>query len=1159
MLLAITVVISELPMYNALAAEQSEYVVTEAEIEADDAPTAEETDQVQSTMSEDIPAAEETVPPQAPETELESIAEETDQVQSTMSEDISVAEETVPPQTIESEMVTTNEKQRNSYSQVSDYGELELSEDGKMAGSNGILYDDVVYLSAKTVLAMDEETQKVYYNICDEIASCKESGFEIQDAVIAIDGEGTIHYSSSVPMIVLDKIQADMAKGISEKLDLSTEIKETNEPESKQPETKESEIEKLKIEESEIEESEIEESGIEESKIKESETEESEEESTEIKESQTEEESAETEESETEESESAIEKSEESESESLSEEHSSMEETLPEESEIEESQLEESSIEESEIEESSIEETTMESEAQEETTIEEASELETLSEEESVIEETKMLLTDEALETDGDALTLTEENMDCIPDLEEETFDAVESIKVKNIIDLGYGVSDNTAQISSILPTEGYFYNQLTAAQKKYYNAAKARFLSGNNSFSYTGPYLNFNWEPVCHAVSALVMTYPDKMDWMAKPGNIHMKYTYRRGSSTANMVFTLDKSKYYSGTLNSKAKTQIQTLANAAQQYAVEQYPQAPVYGIITYFDDWICANNFYNYTGTETITDKTPDKTRKIYYYCHSAYGILLNGYGVCESYAKAMSRLLDAIGIPNTYVVGVAGGGHAWNYVQMPDGNWYMVDSTWNDNGLSTKEYLLVPDDGRHIPTGTGWTNEKTKFKFPTLAAVRYEPNLETIAFTKQSIDLKPKETIDLMLNDGDFVKNAPKTWTSSNSKVAKVSSKGKLTAVAPGTATITLAAAGMTTTCEVSVDQVKSLVSANTNKTSDTISFGMINGQKADAKTVVLNVNMGNSPHTAEWMRNNQALEAPKITYTNKKVNVAQASVEEIRGNQMILHIQPMTVGTTTVKVAFAGKTASIKVAVGNAISPDWFEIAKFENNATPYTGKAIRPRVTKTTKEKITYKVTYLNNKNAGTAAVKITGTGKYGGEIVYPFEITPIDISNADFSKALKAKVYNGGVCAPATTVKLGKKTLKANTDYTILYDGEELEVVPAKSSYTISIKGKGNYTGIVSKTQNYTVNKNTIAKVTAACSSVKYTGAKLNPVTVKIGKNVLPKTDYQIIYHQGSKNGAVVPYPLAKGKYTAVITVTGDNVISTAKKTEIVKSFTVK
>lgn len=646
MLLAITVVISELPMYNALAAEQSEYVVTEAEMEADDAPAVEETDQVQSTISEDIPVVEETVPPQAPETELESIAEETDQVQSTMSEGIPVAEETVPPRTIESEIFTTDEKQRNSYSQASDYGELELSEDGKMAGSNGILYDDVVYLSAKTVLAMDEETQKVYYNICDEIASCKESGFEIQDAVIAVDGEGTIHYSSSVPMIVLDKIQADMAKGISEKLDLSTEIKETNEPESKQPETKESEIEKLKIEESTVKESEIEES-----KIKESETEESEEESTEIKESQTEEEGAETEDSESE-----IEKSEESESESLSEEHSSTEETLPEESEIEESeieesQLEESSIEESEIEESSIEETTTDeeaSEAQEETTIEEASELETLSEEESVIEETKMLLTEEALEIDGLDLLLTEENMDCIPDLEEETFDAVESIKVKNIIDLGYGVSGNTAQISSILPTEGYFYNQLTVAQRKYYDAAKARFLSGNNSFSYVGPYQNFNWEPVCHAVSALVMTYPDKMDWMAKPGNIHMKYTYRRGSSTANMVFTLDKSKYYSGTLNSKAKTQIQTLANAAQQYAVEQYPQAPVYGIITYFDDWICANNYYNYTGTETITNKTPDKTRKIYYYCHSAYGILLNGYGVCESYAKAMSRLLDAIGI-------------------------------------------------------------------------------------------------------------------------------------------------------------------------------------------------------------------------------------------------------------------------------------------------------------------------------------------------------------------------------------------------------------------------------------------------------------------------------------------------------------------------------
>ena len=51
--------------------------------------------------------------------------------------------------------------------------------------------------------------------------------------------------------------------------------------------------------------------------------------------------------------------------------------------------------------------------------------------------------------------------------------------------------------------------------------------------------------------------------------------------------------------------------------------------------------------------------------YFYCHSCYGILLKGYGVCQSYALAMTRLLDAAGIRNMYVVGTGnGGGHAWN---------------------------------------------------------------------------------------------------------------------------------------------------------------------------------------------------------------------------------------------------------------------------------------------------------------------------------------------------------------------------------------------------------------------------------------------------------------------------------------------------------------
>ena len=81
---------------------------------------------------------------------------------------------------------------------------------------------------------------------------------------------------------------------------------------------------------------------------------------------------------------------------------------------------------------------------------------------------------------------------------------------------------------------------------------------------------------------------------------------------------------------------------------------------------------------------------------------------GYGVCESYALTMNWLLEKAGIRSMYAVGdVTGGGHAWNYVQMSDGKWYLQDSTWNDDGsTSNRDYLLVntkKDGSGRTPTG------------------------------------------------------------------------------------------------------------------------------------------------------------------------------------------------------------------------------------------------------------------------------------------------------------------------------------------------------------------------------------------------------------------------------------------------------------------------
>lgn len=86
------------------------------------------------------------------------------------------------------------------------------------------------------------------------------------------------------------------------------------------------------------------------------------------------------------------------------------------------------------------------------------------------------------------------------------------------------------------------------------------------------------------------------------------------------------------------------------------------------------------------------------------HNAYGVLVKGVGVCESYAKAMNILAKAANIQCIYVVGDAGGPHAWNMVKLDDNKWYNVDVTWDDpvynsdsdQFLSVRyNYFNVPD--------------------------------------------------------------------------------------------------------------------------------------------------------------------------------------------------------------------------------------------------------------------------------------------------------------------------------------------------------------------------------------------------------------------------------------------------------------------------------
>ena len=101
-----------------------------------------------------------------------------------------------------------------------------------------------------------------------------------------------------------------------------------------------------------------------------------------------------------------------------------------------------------------------------------------------------------------------------------------------------------------------------------------------------------------------------------------------------------------------------------------------------------------------------------------------------------------------------------------------------------------------------------------------------------------------------------------------------------------------------------------------------------------------------------------------------------------------------------KIALGGKTVTLKVSVGEKlIDPSWFDFnVDYIGKTTPYTGKALKPKVTKgqSAPADLKFKTTYFNNKDAGTASIVVSGTGKYAGEETFEFEIQSLPITEGN-------------------------------------------------------------------------------------------------------------------------------------------------------------------
>lgn len=182
------------------------------------------------------------------------------------------------------------------------------------------------------------------------------------------------------------------------------------------------------------------------------------------------------------------------------------------------------------------------------------------------------------------------------------------------------------------------------------------------------------------------------------------------------------------------------------------------------------------------------TPEKVEKIHdYVCllgtykgaddpgnlvvHSARPAFLgtdHGF-VCEGYAKTMKILCDRLGVNCACVSGLAkstasgtAGAHMWNYVQMDEGKWYLVDATWDDTKDPQVPYSTYLMAGWNSPgfyikvreerteNGDLSASQGMQFTFPQIEEELYH----TDAYHRWSLIRKDKEPSCTETGSGDY---------------------------------------------------------------------------------------------------------------------------------------------------------------------------------------------------------------------------------------------------------------------------------------------------------------------------------------------------------------------------------------------------------------------
>ena len=255
-----------------------------------------------------------------------------------------------------------------------------------------------------------------------------------------------------------------------------------------------------------------------------------------------------------------------------------------------------------------------------------------------------------------------------------------------------------------------------------------------------------------------------------------------------------------------------------------------------------------------------------------------------------------------------------------------------------------------------------------------------------------------------------------------------------------------------------------------------------------------------------------------------VTISSANYEDIEAT-LIFH--PTDKTTVTIE----GLTYTDKTYDGDAIQPtgtllvtggnvpaNELEVLYEGTDGTTYNSTTTAP------KDAGTYKVTYKvadSNEN-------------YTGEVTYSFTISPKAVT-ADMIGAIADETYTGNDITPQPVVTDGNTILTSGADFDFIYDKN---INAGKNTATLTITGKGNYTGTASRT--FTISPKDIkgAVITLQADSLGYTGLMQEVQITSVTLNQVPLTtnDYYIVNNSNKQINADASITLTiagKGNYT--------------------------